>query len=78
MMLRSSLFGLLTSILTPALATQVPLKLGSTGNDILVEESHTEWNLHTLPLPNDTDHLIFETVSSLLQRWPNTRMRNGK
>ena len=82
-MLRISLFGLkLTSILS--LAAQVPLKLGSdllwqeTGKGILVEEGRTEWNLHTLPLPNDTDHLIFETVYSLLQRWPNTRMRNGR
>ena len=72
------IFSLLTSILAPALAAQVPLKLGSTGNDILVEESRAEWNLHTLPHPNDTDHLVFETVSSLLQHWPNTRMRNGK
>ena len=83
-MLRISLFSLLLSILGPALAAQVPLKLGSdllwqqTGTGILVEESRTEWNPHTFPHPNDTDHLIFETVSSLLQHWPNTRMRNGK
>ncbi|KAF8833174.1 hypothetical protein BDN67DRAFT_986195 [Paxillus ammoniavirescens] len=30
-----------------------------------------------IPNPNATGHLVFETVNSLLQRWPNTRMRNG-
>ena len=83
-MLRISLFSLLSLILGPVLAAQVPLTLGADplggeeGNGILVEESRTEWNLHTLPHPNDTDHLVFETVYSLLQHWPNTRMRNGK
>ncbi|KAG6380159.1 hypothetical protein JVT61DRAFT_8248 [Boletus reticuloceps] len=36
-----------------------------------------DWSLDTSPHPNSTDHLVFETVHSLLQRWPNTRMRNG-
>ncbi|KAJ7673482.1 hypothetical protein B0H17DRAFT_1083150 [Mycena rosella] len=31
-----------------------------------------EWNLNTPPNPNSTGHLIFDTVSSLLQHWPNT------
>ena len=85
-MLQIFLFCLLTSILAPVLAGQVSLKLGSDtlwqeepGKGIpIIEESRTEWNLHTLPHPNDTDHLVFETVYSLLQLWPNTRMRNGK
>ncbi|KAI6105227.1 hypothetical protein EDD16DRAFT_1714026 [Pisolithus croceorrhizus] len=36
-----------------------------------------DWKLDDPPSVNSTDHLIFETVSSLLQHWPNTRMRNG-
>ncbi|KAF8262595.1 hypothetical protein EI94DRAFT_1743210 [Lactarius quietus] len=33
------------------------------------------WNLP--PHPNSTHHLIFNSVSGLLQRWPNTFRRNG-
>ncbi|KAF7328987.1 J domain-containing protein [Mycena venus] len=32
-----------------------------------------DWNLNTLPSPNATGHLVFDTISSLLQHWPNTR-----
>ncbi|KAL1744342.1 hypothetical protein HDZ31DRAFT_82752 [Schizophyllum fasciatum] len=39
--------------------------------------SKKEWDLEILPNENATGHLIFETVGSLLQHWPNTRMRNG-
>ena len=71
-------------ILVPVLALQVPV--GSTHHwkdenhqviSIGVEDP-TEWNLNKPPNPNNTDHLVFETVHSLLQHWPNTRMRNGK
>ncbi|KAH9177287.1 hypothetical protein EDB89DRAFT_1533165 [Lactarius sanguifluus] len=34
-----------------------------------------EWN--SPPNPNSTHHLIFNSVGSLLQRWPNTFRRNG-
>jgi hypothetical protein len=34
-----------------------------------------EWNFP--PNPNSTHHLIFNSVSGLLQRWPNTLRRNG-
>ncbi|KAJ6582120.1 hypothetical protein B0H19DRAFT_1370255 [Mycena capillaripes] len=34
-------------------------------------------NLGARPNSNATGHLIFETVNSLLQIWPNTRYRNG-
>ena len=34
-----------------------------------------EWNLP--PNPNSTHHLIFNSVSGLLQRWPNALRRNG-
>lgn len=36
-----------------------------------------QWNLDEYPPENATGHLIFDTVSSLLQHWPNTRYRNG-
>ncbi|KAI5993226.1 hypothetical protein EDD15DRAFT_2518927 [Pisolithus albus] len=44
------------------------------------EEDHdpfADWRLDDPPSVNSTGHLIFETVSSLLQHWPNTPMRNG-
>ncbi|KAH9056822.1 hypothetical protein EDB87DRAFT_1686836 [Lactarius vividus] len=37
--------------------------------------SDREWN--SPPNPNSTYHLIFNSVSGLLQRWPNTLHRNG-
>ncbi|KAJ6602474.1 hypothetical protein DFH09DRAFT_1124938 [Mycena vulgaris] len=36
-----------------------------------------EWNIETQPNPNSTGHLVFDTVSSLLQHWPNTRYHSG-
>jgi hypothetical protein len=36
-----------------------------------------DWNLNASPSPNATGHLIFDTVSSLLQHWPNTKYHNG-
>ncbi|KAK1235334.1 hypothetical protein PQX77_001444 [Marasmius sp. AFHP31] len=35
------------------------------------------WDLDAQPTVNGTEQLIFESVSSLLQQWPNTRYRNG-
>ena len=43
-------------------------------NDAL-EEPFLEWGQP--PNPNSTQHLIFNSVSSLMQRWPNTHRRNG-
>ncbi|KAL0578985.1 hypothetical protein V5O48_003025 [Marasmius crinis-equi] len=37
----------------------------------------SEWDLEVEPPVNSTEHLMFESVSSLLQQWPNTRYRNG-
>ncbi|KAH9028926.1 hypothetical protein EDB84DRAFT_255892 [Lactarius hengduanensis] len=37
--------------------------------------SDWEWNLP--PNPNSTHHLIFNSVSGLLQQWPNALRRNG-
>lgn len=39
------------------------------------EDSFIQWELP--PIPNSTHHLIFNSVSGLLQRWPNTFRRNG-
>lgn len=79
-MLRAALFALLGSVLAPALATQVPL--GPSNHDkhpiLLGDDDRTEWCLDQYPDPNATHHLVFETAHSLLQHWPNTRMRNGK
>ncbi|TEB15220.1 hypothetical protein FA13DRAFT_849283 [Coprinellus micaceus] len=35
------------------------------------------WNFEIAPSPNATGNYIFESVSSLLQQWSNTRYRNG-
>ena len=40
------------------------------------DENFLEWERP--PNPNDTHHLIFNSVSGLLQRWPNTFRRNGE
>ncbi|CAA7267480.1 unnamed protein product [Cyclocybe aegerita] len=39
--------------------------------------STEEWNFNQTPSPNITSHWIFDNVNSLLQHWPNTRLRNG-
>ncbi|KAJ7641340.1 hypothetical protein FB45DRAFT_825512 [Roridomyces roridus] len=36
-----------------------------------------EWDLNTPPNSNSTGHLVFDTASSLLQHWPNTRYHSG-
>ncbi|KAG2145277.1 uncharacterized protein EDB93DRAFT_1151378, partial [Suillus bovinus] len=36
-----------------------------------------QWRLDEGPAENTTGNLIFDTVHSLLQHWPNTRYRNG-
>lgn len=41
----------------------------------LSEEPPLKWELP--PNPNSTHHLIFNSVSGFLQRWPNTLRRNG-
>lgn len=80
-MLSTPLFTFV-AVLVPVLAVQLPLIFHDYLQDhdrvILGDNGLVAWNLEKLPNPNDTDHLVFETVHSLLQRWPNTRMRNGK
>ncbi|KAH7884545.1 hypothetical protein F5I97DRAFT_1469050 [Phlebopus sp. FC_14] len=60
-------------------AAQMPLIFGPAGpvNSLKSPFLMSEWNLDEPPNANATGNLIFETVGSLLQRWPNTRMRNG-
>ncbi|KAL1762060.1 hypothetical protein FB107DRAFT_199818 [Schizophyllum commune] len=65
-----ALLGIASSI--PAPDTQEPLDSVAASASPAVE-----WDLEALPNENATGHLVFETVGSLLQHWPNTRMRNG-
>ena len=51
-------------------ATQIPLQLEYC--------SYISWNFSEKPSHDSTSHLIFDTVNSLLQRWTNTRYRNGQ
>jgi hypothetical protein len=69
-MLRAALLSLVAPVLVLALAAQGPLGF--------TEWHKEDWSPNIRPNPNATDHLVFETVHSLLQHWPNTRMRNGK
>ncbi|KAG1887218.1 hypothetical protein F4604DRAFT_1917029 [Suillus subluteus] len=39
--------------------------------------SNEQWGFDECPPENATGNLIFDTVHSLLQHWPNTRHRNG-
>ncbi|KAE9392261.1 hypothetical protein BT96DRAFT_888117 [Gymnopus androsaceus JB14] len=42
-----------------------------------LENQSDNWDINVSPNENATGHLIFETVSSFMQHWPNTRYRNG-
>jgi len=47
-------------------------------NNVPSYSSHTEqWGFEEGPPENATGNLIFDTVHSFLQHWPNTRYRNG-
>ncbi|KAH7910572.1 hypothetical protein BJ138DRAFT_1180191 [Hygrophoropsis aurantiaca] len=58
-----------------ARATQVPFASLRKPHLEIIQEAN--WGLDESPAINATGNLIFETVSSLLQHWPNTRYRNG-
>ncbi|KAJ7454351.1 hypothetical protein B0H11DRAFT_2325177 [Mycena galericulata] len=62
-----------------ARAIQVPLQLETPLPPVPgILDSHSRWDdLSVAPDANGTAHLIFDTVNSLLQHWPNTRYRNG-
>ncbi|KAG9314922.1 hypothetical protein JVU11DRAFT_4030 [Chiua virens] len=74
-MLRAVLLSLVATAVGPAFATRNQVPLHQWRHPL--DEDLSEWSLDVLPNPNATDHLVFETVHSLLQHWPNTRMRNG-
>ncbi|RDB25964.1 hypothetical protein Hypma_006274 [Hypsizygus marmoreus] len=65
-----------------AYGEQVPftrISDSSQGKDVTagVDLDLDGWDLDIGPPANSTDNLVFDTVSSLLQHWPNTRYRNG-
>ncbi|KAJ6482113.1 hypothetical protein C8R47DRAFT_1133954 [Mycena vitilis] len=55
-------------------SAQVPLV---SGDDWSLNNAGDDWNLNTLPNVNSTGHLVFDTISSLLQHWPNTKYHSG-
>lgn len=46
-------------------------------NAIVFGTGEQQWDVNVSPAKTITGHLIFQSVSSLLQHWPNTRYRNG-
>ncbi|KAH9028927.1 hypothetical protein EDB84DRAFT_255857 [Lactarius hengduanensis] len=59
-----------------SLSSNSPFQAAFPGQaESLTHGSDREWN--SPPNPNSTHHLIFNSVSGLLQRWPNTLRRNG-
>ncbi|KAJ2934081.1 hypothetical protein H1R20_g2985, partial [Candolleomyces eurysporus] len=60
--------GFLTA-LTYVQAAQVPLSAPAAWD--------SKWRFDVEPSENATANYIFETISALLQQWPNTRYRNG-
>ncbi|KAG2153941.1 hypothetical protein DEU56DRAFT_951549 [Suillus clintonianus] len=69
-----------------ALHAQFPVKTGeigvrpldvNPGNAYSVCSNSEQWKFDEYPLDNATGNLIFDTVHSFLQHWPNTRYRNG-
>ncbi|KAJ7762140.1 hypothetical protein B0H16DRAFT_1368950 [Mycena metata] len=70
---QATIFGAVLASALCSRAAQTPFfavdSLPATKND--------SWNLNVKPSVNATGHLVFDTVSSLLQHWPNTRYRNG-
>ncbi|KAJ3925694.1 MAG: hypothetical protein NXY57DRAFT_20802 [Lentinula lateritia] len=61
-------------------AAQIPLEAQYHRHPTIVNldnDSGDDWNINVAPSQNATGHLVFETVNSFLQHWPNTRYRNG-
>lgn len=58
-----------------------PLDIANLSNGKLNSDSFgsktEQWRFDEGPSENATGNLIFDTVHSLLQHWPNTRYRNG-
>jgi len=45
---------------------------------VLTDSPGCDWDLAKEPTKNSTHNLVFDTVGSFLQHWPNTRYRNGE
>ncbi|KAJ7693075.1 hypothetical protein B0H17DRAFT_1200141 [Mycena rosella] len=67
-------FALTIALLCAVRAAQIPIQTLATGT-VGVDSAWSD--LSALPGANATGQLIFDTVNSLLQHWPNTRYRNG-
>ncbi|GLB44808.1 hypothetical protein LshimejAT787_1801450 [Lyophyllum shimeji] len=64
---------------TTAYGRQVPFQISKDGGKTSQELMHRTWDLDHARRPgvNCTSNVLFDTVNSLLQHWPNTRYRNG-
>ncbi|KAG1750211.1 hypothetical protein EDB19DRAFT_97419 [Suillus lakei] len=51
--------------------------ISNTGHTYSISSNSEQWRFDGYPLENATGNLIFDTVHSFLQHWPNTRYRNG-
>jgi hypothetical protein len=67
------LYGVLTILacIPEILAKQTRFRAQDLDSTALDDDQREQW------LRNATDNLIFTTVASFLQQWPNTRYRNG-
>ncbi|THU84205.1 hypothetical protein K435DRAFT_733460 [Dendrothele bispora CBS 962.96] len=76
---RRLFYGLIFLGVVPVLNTalQVPLSSPFSTNSAPYSAGLEGWDLDIGPNVNATGHLVFETVISLLQEWPNTRYRHG-
>ncbi|KAJ4480199.1 hypothetical protein J3R30DRAFT_3288251 [Lentinula aciculospora] len=78
-MLLPSLKKFLVPLLAVTLvkAAQIPFVLNKPLTISTLEEDCDKWDINVAPSEIDTGHLVFETVNSFMQHWPNTRYRNG-
>lgn len=76
-MLLPGLRSLLGLSLLFSLLEALQLPLGPPHAFSLENENYDAWDIHVAPNENATGHLVFETVHSLMQHWPNTRYRHG-
>lgn len=71
----------LTALITSVHSTQIPLRTETWSNQDIPSRPalNSSWDLTFTERPptNTSYNLIFDSVASLLQRWPNTRHRNG-
>ncbi|KAH8916090.1 hypothetical protein BT69DRAFT_1270841, partial [Atractiella rhizophila] len=73
MYLHASFFGLFLTALS--LPPQRPFS--NSDSPPLRALSEGQWDLTKQPHRDDTSAFAFDTISNLLQHWPNTRLRNG-